>query len=71
MREYGIYDKPDLRMMVEGMLYRKRAGCPWRDLPPEFGLWNSVFQKFTRYDKLKRNYESMLALACGYRWLPM
>ena len=25
----------------------------------------------TRYDKLKRNYASMLALACGYLWLPM
>ncbi len=25
----------------------------------------------TRYDKLKRNYQSMLAMACGYLWLPM
>ncbi len=25
----------------------------------------------TRYDKLKRNYASMVALACGYLWLPM
>ena len=25
----------------------------------------------TRYDKLARNYASMLALACGYLWLPM
>ena len=25
----------------------------------------------TRYDKLKRNYALMLALACGYLWLPM
>ncbi len=25
----------------------------------------------TRYDKLKRNFESMLALACGFMWLPM
>ena len=25
----------------------------------------------TRYDKLKRNYESMVALACGFLWLPM
>ena len=25
----------------------------------------------TRYDKLKRNYESMVALACGFMWLPM
>ena len=25
----------------------------------------------TRYDKLKRNYSSMVALACGFLWLPM
>ena len=25
----------------------------------------------TRYDKLKRNYSSMVALACGFIWLPM
>ncbi|ASL29086.1 transcriptional regulator HU subunit alpha (plasmid) [Azotobacter chroococcum] len=24
-----------------------------------------------RYDKLKRNYESMVAMACGFLWLPM
>lgn len=27
--------------------------------------------KATRYDKLKRNFESMVAIACGYLWLPM
>jgi transposase len=25
----------------------------------------------TRYDKLMRNYASMLAMACSYLWLPM
>lgn len=25
----------------------------------------------SRYDKLKRNYESVVALACAYLWLPM
>jgi K+-sensing histidine kinase KdpD len=25
----------------------------------------------SRYDKLKRNYESMAAMACGVLWLPM
>jgi len=49
MLEHRIYDKPNLRMMVEGMLYRMRAGCPWRDLPSIFGLWNSIFQKFNRW----------------------
>ena len=34
MREQGIYDKPNLRKAVEGILYRMRVGCPWRDLGP-------------------------------------
>ena len=25
----------------------------------------------TRYDKLKRNYESIVAMACGLLWLPL
>lgn len=37
LHQNGIYHKPGLRMMVEGMLYQIRVGCPWRDLPPEFG----------------------------------
>ncbi len=30
----SICDKRDLRMTVEGMLYRMRTGCPWRVYPP-------------------------------------
>jgi transposase len=49
MQQQGIYDKPNLRMMVEGMLYRMRVGCPWRDLPSMFGFWSSVYKKFNRW----------------------
>lgn len=49
MREHAIYHKPNLRKMTEGMLYRMRVGCPWRDLPKEFGRWNIIFQKFNRW----------------------
>jgi len=49
MLQHGIYDKPNLRMVVEAMLYRMRVGCPWRDLPAEFGCWNSIYQKFNRW----------------------
>ena len=49
MLECGIYDKPNLRLMVEGILYRMRVGCPWRDLPSMFGFWNSVYKKFNRW----------------------
>jgi transposase len=44
MREQGIYNKPNLRKTVEGILYRMRVGCAWRGLPRRFGGWNSVFQ---------------------------
>ena len=27
------------------MLYRMRTGCPWRDLPTEFGNWNKVYKR--------------------------
>ena len=31
--ELNIYDKGNLRNTIEGVLYRMRVGCPWRDLP--------------------------------------
>lgn len=49
MLEHGIYNKSNLRKMVEGILYRMRIGCPWRDLPEEFGSWNLIYQKFNRW----------------------
>lgn len=49
LRQHKIYNKPSLRMMVVGILYRMRTGCPWRDLPSEFGHWGTVYQKFNRW----------------------
>ena len=45
MLEASIYGKPNLRMTVEGILYRMRTGCPWRDLPREFGEWNAIYKR--------------------------
>lgn len=45
----SIYDKRDLRMTVEAMLYRMRTGCPWRDLPAVFGCWNSIYKRFNTW----------------------
>ena len=49
MLQNGIYDKANLRIIVEGILYRIRVGCPWRDLPAKFGCWNTIYQKFNRW----------------------
>ncbi len=37
------------RLMLEGMLWKLRTGSPWRDLPPEFGPWESVYTRFSRW----------------------
>ncbi|WP_139016273.1 MULTISPECIES: transposase, partial [unclassified Pseudoalteromonas] len=35
-----IYNKPDHRKTLEGILYKMRTGIPWRDLPSDFGRWS-------------------------------
>ena len=42
---------PDNRLFVEAVLYRYRAGIPWRDLPSRFGDWKIVHQRHGRWAK--------------------
>ena len=46
-----IYNKPEHRMTLEGILFRIRTGIPWRDLPRQFGEWNTVFRRFNLWSK--------------------
>lgn len=39
----------DNRLFVDAVLWIARTGSPWRDLPLEFGNWNSNFQRFRRW----------------------
>lgn len=39
------------REFVEAVLFVARTGIPWRDLPPCFGNWDAVYQRFRRWQK--------------------
>ena len=36
----------DNRNFVEAVLWWRRTGVPWRDLPGDFGPWKTVFNRF-------------------------
>jgi transposase len=39
----------DNRLFIEAVLYRYRAGIPWRDLPERFGDWKNTHKRFRRW----------------------
>ena len=41
----------DNRLFIEAVLYRYRAGIPWRDLPERFGDWKNVHRRHSRWSK--------------------
>src|SRR5215470_6314655 len=44
----------DDRNFIEAVLWWRRTGVPWRDLPSEFGPWKTVFNRFDRWSKVGR-----------------
>jgi transposase len=39
----------DNRVFVDAVLYRYRAGIPWRDLPERFGDWKNGQRRWSRW----------------------
>lgn len=47
----GLRGRPwaDHRQVIEGICWRYRTGSPWRDLPKEFGPWQTVWKRHFRW----------------------
>lgn len=37
------------RNMLNGMLWIARSGAQWRELPPRYGPWQSVYSRFAKW----------------------
>ena len=39
----------DNRLFINAVFWILRTGAPWRDLPPDYGNWNNVHRRFSRW----------------------
>ncbi|WFU06541.1 transposase (plasmid) [Rhizobium sp. CB3171] len=39
------------RSIINGILWRLRCGAPWRDVPPKYGSWNTIYRRFLRWSE--------------------
>ena len=71
--ELDLYDKPNPRKTIEGILYRMRTGCPWRDLPAAFGKFQAVYNCFNRWSKkgIFQEIFKILSADADREWLMM
>ena len=39
----------DHRTVINGVFWRTRCGLPWRDVPPNYGPWKTVYNRHRRW----------------------
>ncbi len=59
------------RLFIEAVCWIVRTGAPWRDLPPEYGSWKTIYNRYNRWCKngefdrilsiLKKRWRSRMA----------
>lgn len=57
----------DHRQVINGIAFRVRTGCPWRDVPERYGPWKTLYKRFARWetDGTWERIEKMLQAAAN------
>ena len=61
----------DERNFLNAVLWVLSSGAPWRDLPPEYGKWITIYQRFRRW-RNARIWEKILEAVIDdpdFEWL--
>ena len=63
---------PRKRNSIKGSTDLDRGLCRYRHLVESASAQLKLYRaEAFRYDKLKRDYENTVTMACGFLWLPM
>jgi len=52
------------RVLLDGLIFRCKTGCAWRDLPESLGKWHTIYTRLNRWAKsgvLERVYTALAA----------
>lgn len=67
---YGPFLPQHLREQFEGVIWRFRTGSQWREMPEEFGAWQTVYDRFAQWRDIgvfAALMEGMIARGCPAR----
>ena len=54
------------RLFLEAVSWILRTGAPWRDLPPEYGNWKTVYNRY--HDWVKKEHFKVIFETLKKRW---
>ncbi|MEU6184595.1 IS5 family transposase [Nocardia sp. NPDC047038] len=63
------------RRLLDGIRWGIRVGCPWRDIPPQYGSWQAIYALFRRWTRagvwaaVLRQLQAIADAAAQLGWL--
>lgn len=56
-------ERADDRRVISGIIHMLQCGARWRDCPPEYGPYTTIYNRFNRWSKRDRWQAIFIALA--------